>query len=60
MKYQGESSELIIGDDNIFREGVTVNPGTKGGGKGARSGSNKHLLCSAGTAYAPCAARRCS
>ena len=32
MKYSGEPSELLIGDNNIFREGVTVNPGTKGGG----------------------------
>ena len=32
LKYFGEKSELIIGDNNTFREGVTVNPGTKGGG----------------------------
>ncbi len=27
-KYSGEPSEVIIGDDNIFREGVTVHRGT--------------------------------
>ena len=32
MKYSGEPSELLIGNNNVFREGVTVNPGTKGGG----------------------------
>ena len=32
MKYYGESSKLLIGDNNTFREGVTVNPGTEAGG----------------------------
>ena len=32
LKFKGEKSCLIIGDNNIFRENVTVNPGTKGGG----------------------------
>jgi len=32
LKYSGEQSELIIGNNNTFRESVTVNPGTKGGG----------------------------
>ncbi len=27
-KYSGEPSEVIVGDDNIFREGVTVHRGT--------------------------------
>jgi len=27
-KYKGEPSEVIIGDDNIFREGVTIHRGT--------------------------------
>ena len=31
LKYSGEPSELYIGNNNVFREGVTVNPGTKGG-----------------------------
>ena len=32
LKYKGEKSYLIIGNNNIFRENVTVNPGTIGGG----------------------------
>ena len=32
LKYSGENSRLIIGENNIFRENVTVNPGTKNGG----------------------------
>ena len=32
LKYRGEKSSLYIGDDNIIREYVTVNRGTKGGG----------------------------
>ena len=31
-KFKGENSELIIGNNNIFREHVTINPGTKDGG----------------------------
>tara|TARA_B100001173_G_C15864787_1_gene494616 strand:- start:24 stop:794 length:771 start_codon:yes stop_codon:yes gene_type:complete len=32
LKYKGEKSFLVIGDSNKFRENVTVNPGTEGGG----------------------------
>jgi UDP-N-acetylglucosamine acyltransferase len=32
LKYENEKSYLIIGDNNTFRENVTANPGTKGGG----------------------------
>jgi len=32
LKFKNEKSFLFIGDKNIFRENVTVNPGTKGGG----------------------------
>ena len=32
LKFENEKSYLIIGDNNTFRENVTVNPGTKGGG----------------------------
>lgn len=32
LKYKGEPSTLIIGADCIIREGVTMNPGTAGGG----------------------------
>ncbi len=32
MKYKGEKTALFIGNDNVFREFVTVNRGTSGGG----------------------------
>ncbi len=32
MKYHGERTELNIGNDNVFREFVTMNRGTAGGG----------------------------
>jgi UDP-N-acetylglucosamine acyltransferase len=32
LKYQGEETQLIIGKRNIFREFVTINRGTRGGG----------------------------
>jgi UDP-N-acetylglucosamine acyltransferase len=32
LKYNGELSTLTIGSDCIIREGVTMNPGTEGGG----------------------------
>lgn len=32
LKYRGERTELIVGDDNIFREYVTVHRGTAQGG----------------------------
>ena len=31
-KYNGETSKLLIGENNIIREHVTINPGTKNGG----------------------------
>ena len=40
LKYSGEHSELIIGDNNVFRESVTVNPGTDGGGMITRIDNN--------------------
>ena len=32
VKYKGEPSSLTVGSDCIIREGVTMNPGTAGGG----------------------------
>lgn len=32
LKYHGEPSTLVIGADCLIREGVTINPGTEGGG----------------------------
>lgn len=44
LKYRGEDSEVIIGDNNTFRENVTVNSGTEGGGMVTRMGSNNLLM----------------
>ncbi|MFQ5783999.1 MAG: acyl-ACP--UDP-N-acetylglucosamine O-acyltransferase [Alphaproteobacteria bacterium] len=38
LKYAGEPSELIVGRDNVIREYVTMNPGTRGGGMVTRVG----------------------
>ena len=32
LKFHGEPSTLVVGDDCLIREGVTMNPGTEGGG----------------------------
>lgn len=32
LKFHGEDAQLFIGDDCLIREGVTINPGTEGGG----------------------------
>jgi len=44
LKYHGEDSEVVIGDNNTFRENVTVNSGTEGGGMVTRMGSNNLLM----------------
>ena len=44
LKYAGEKTELTIGDRNIFREYVTINPGTKGGGGKTVIGSDCLLM----------------
>ena len=46
LKYKGEPSQLIIGDKNIIREHVTMNPGTEGGGMVTRIGSGCAFLAS--------------
>jgi len=43
LKYRGERTTIEIGDDNIFREGVTVHRGTVGGGGVTRIGSGNLL-----------------
>ena len=40
LAYRGEDTRLVIGDDNIIREHVTMNPGTVQGGGATRVGSN--------------------
>lgn len=40
LKYRGESSQLIIGDNNTIREHVTMNPGTQTGAMKTVIGNN--------------------
>ncbi len=44
MKYQGEQTSLEVGDENIFREFVTVHRGTAEGGGLTRIGSHNLLM----------------
>lgn len=40
LKFSGENSELIIGENNTIREHVTMNPGTQDGGMITKVGDN--------------------
>ncbi len=40
LKFHGEPSEVVIGDNNTFREYATVHRGTEGGGMLTRIGDN--------------------
>jgi UDP-N-acetylglucosamine acyltransferase len=44
MKYHGEITRLEVGDDNIFREFVTVHRGTAGGGGVTQIGNHNLLM----------------
>jgi len=44
LKYRGEPTETIIGDDNTIRENVTISRGTAGGGGVTRLGSHCLLM----------------
>ena len=44
LKYGGEPTETIIGDDNTIRESVTISRGTVGGGGVTRLGSHCLLM----------------
>jgi UDP-N-acetylglucosamine acyltransferase len=44
LKYQGENTETILGDDNTIRECVTISRGTAKGGGVTRIGSNCLLM----------------
>ena len=51
LKYKGEANSLEIGENNIIREYVTINPGTKGGGGKTVIGSNCLLMISSHIAH---------
>lgn len=47
LKYRGEPSRLEIGADCLIREGVTINPGTEGGGMLTKVGDRCAFLANA-------------
>ena len=51
LKYRGERTTLEIGDENVFREGVTVHRGTAGGGGVTRVGSRNLLMAQTHVAH---------
>ena len=51
LKYNGEKTLLEIGDNNKFREYVTVNPGTEGGGSVTKIGNNCLFMISSHVAH---------
>ena len=51
MKYSGEMSELIIGDNNTMREHVTMHPGTEVGIKKTTIGNNGFFMVGSHVAH---------
>ena len=51
LKYKGEKSKLVIGNNNIFREYVTINPGTEGGGLQTTIGNDCLFMISSHVAH---------
>ena len=50
-KYHGEPTRLEIGDNNQIREGVTMNPGTEGGGMKTTVGDRCFFLANSHVAH---------
>lgn len=51
LKFKGEKTRLVIGNDNVFREFVTLNRGTAGGGGLTSIGSNNFMMAYAHVAH---------
>jgi UDP-N-acetylglucosamine acyltransferase len=51
LKFRGEATRLEIGPENVFREGVTVNLGTSGGGGVTRLGARNFLMVGSHVAH---------
>ena len=51
LKFNGENTKLIIGNKNIIREYVTINPGTVGGGEITKIGNNCLFMISSHIAH---------
>ncbi|HEV7764933.1 MAG TPA: acyl-ACP--UDP-N-acetylglucosamine O-acyltransferase [Thermoanaerobaculia bacterium] len=51
LKFRGERTELRIGNDNVFREFVTINRGTTGGGAITTIGNSNFFMAYAHVAH---------
>ena len=51
LKYKNEKNSLTIGENNIIREYVTINPGTEGGGTKTLIGDNCLFMISSHIAH---------
>ena len=51
LKYRGEPVRLVVGEDCLIREGVTMNPGTAGGGSETIVGPRWVFLANAHVAH---------
>jgi len=51
LKYKGESNSVLIGENNMIREYVTINPGTEGGGDKTIIGNNCLFMISSHIAH---------
>ncbi len=51
LKFKGEKSSLVIGENNLIREYVTINPGTEGGGSKTIIGNNCLFMISSHIAH---------
>ena len=51
LKFKGEKNNLLIGENNIIREYVTINPGTEGGGSKTVIGNNCLFMISSHVAH---------
>ncbi len=51
LKFHGEECSLLVGENCLIREGVTMNPGTEGGGSVTSIGDNCTFLANAHVAH---------
>ena len=51
LKFKGEKNYLEIGENNLIREYVTINPGTEGGGSKTKIGNNCLFMISSHIAH---------
>ncbi len=59
LKYRGEDSVLIVGDENVVREGVTINKGTFLGGNETVIGNRNYIMAGCHVAHDTIIADNC-